>query len=83
MNESLYRTFTVSYYLLCMIGGIFLNDVGVLFEFISSICISFILYIYPAAFYLKAESNYATHGYKQENGGRRYLAYLFILIGTC
>ena len=36
-----------------VIVGIFLNDLGIVFGIISSICANCVAYIFPATFYLK------------------------------
>jgi hypothetical protein len=54
MSESMYYIATIIYYGLGVFGACVIPDVSVIFEFVATICISFLNFIFPAVFYLKA-----------------------------
>jgi hypothetical protein len=55
MKPWIYYTCTTGIYLLCVVGGIFIDDLGIVFNLISAFVLSFLNFIWPASFYLAAE----------------------------
>ncbi len=45
--------FTVTLYVAIIVTGIFLNDLGIVFGVISSVCANCVAYIFPATFYVR------------------------------
>jgi hypothetical protein len=55
MKPWIYYSGTTFIYLLCVVGGLFINDLGIVFNLISAFVLSFLSFIWPASFYLVAE----------------------------
>lgn len=58
MNPVIYYSFTTLIYVICVIGGIFVSNLGIVFDLISALTLSFICFIWPGGFYLMAERRY-------------------------
>ena len=46
-------------YLISVLGGLFISDLGIIFEFIASLSMTSINFIWPGMFYLIAENRFA------------------------
>lgn len=57
------------------------NDIGLIFEFISAISISALAFIFPGVFFVIAEKKFGTSFQKSQNGTMRLRAWLFIALG--
>ena len=58
MKPWVFYTSTVLLYGLVVVGGLFINDLGLIFELITAFSLSFLSFIWPGWFYLKASSKY-------------------------
>ena len=58
MKNSYYYIATLSMYILSILGSIFVDEVGVLFEFVGAINASTISFIIPGYFYIATEKVY-------------------------
>lgn len=58
MNRYLNYGSTLLIYVICAVGGIFISDLGIIFELISAITLSNLNFIWPGVFYLKSEKRY-------------------------
>ena len=58
MNPVIYYTVTTIIYVICVIGGIFVKDLGPVFDLISALTLSFLCFIWPGGFYIIAENRY-------------------------
>jgi hypothetical protein len=60
MNMTYYYVATLVLFYLEVFGACILNDIGLIFEFISAIAISALAFVFPGLFYLMAEKKFAT-----------------------
>ena len=67
MNITYYYIATLVLFYLEVVGACVLDDIGLIFEFISAIAISALAFIFPGLFYLLAESKFATSFQKDIN----------------
>lgn len=81
MNYCLYLLSTLGLYGGQVFLSIIVNDIGLIFEFISAISISALAFIFPGAFYLIAERKYATSLQRQQGKCMRYRAVFFVILG--
>ena len=82
MNYGIYLATTLALYGGQIIFSIIVNDIGLIFEFISAISISCLAFIFPGLFYLIAEHKYATLFQKQQGRGMRIRSWFFIIFGV-
>ena len=64
-----------------LIGSIAIQDIGLIFEFVSAISVSCLAFVFPGVFYLLAEKKFASSFQKAENYWIRMQAYGFIVLG--
>lgn len=81
MNYVLYFVTTCVLYFTQCLGAVMIEDIGLIFEFVSAISISCIAFIFPGVFYVIAERKYASTGQREENKGTRMQAWGFIVLG--
>lgn len=81
MPYSLYLFATLSLYGGQVFLSIIVNDIGLIFEFISAISISALAFIFPGAFFLVAERKYATSLQKATGKRMRIRAWFFVVLG--
>ena len=81
MNYCLYLFATLSLYAGQIALSIVVNDIGLIFEFISAISISALAFIFPGVFFLVAERKFATQFQKQQNRVMRVRAWCFVALG--
>lgn len=62
MPEKIYTFGTLTIYIICVLGGLLINDLGVIFECLAGFINTFIAFIWPGSFYLIA---YYRYGYKR------------------
>jgi len=60
MNITYYYVATLVLFYFEVFGACILNDIGLIFEFISAIAISALAFVFPGLFYLLAEGKFAT-----------------------
>ena len=58
ISPSAYIIVTTATYLLCVLGGVFISDLGFVFEMITAFAVSFSAFIWPGLFYLVAYEKY-------------------------
>lgn len=67
-----YIMVTLLIFILQITGGIFINDLGLIFEFLAAFSISSLNFIFPGAFFLLAERRFATTFKKSQNTWVRF-----------
>ena len=68
MNPFIYYGCTTLIYAVCVVGGILVTNLGIVFNLISALTLSFLCFIWPGIFYLFAEKRY---GDKEGRSSRR------------
>lgn len=58
MNPYIYYGGTTFIYVVAVLLGIFVKDLGIVFDLMSSFTLSFLNFIWPGTFYLLAEYRY-------------------------
>ena len=64
-----------------MLGANYILDIGLIFEFVSSISVSALAFIFPGGFWLISMQKYGTDIDKRENRKDRYTAWFFLILG--
>jgi hypothetical protein len=54
MKPGIYYGSVTFIYVICVIGGLFIKDLGLIFELVSAFSLSFLDFIWPGGFYLMA-----------------------------
>lgn len=52
MSPWIYYPVTTILYIACVMGGVFINDLGIVFEFLAAFTLSFIIFIWPGMFFI-------------------------------
>jgi len=73
---------TMANYLGIIFLSIVLNDIALIFEFLSAISISCLAFLFPGAFYLLAEKRFATPEQKEKQAAVRFEARVFCVLGV-
>ena len=86
MDDWKYYLATLVLFTLQMVAGVYCEDIGNIFSFLSAICVSSIAFVWPGVFYLIAKDrfgNQATKGieYSAEND-QKLTAWMFIIFGV-
>lgn len=58
MNPYMYYGGTTFMYGICLLLGLFVKDLGIVFDLMNSFTLSFLNFIWPGTFYLLAEHRY-------------------------
>ena len=58
MNYGIYLALTVSLYVIKIICAIFLDDIGFVFNYVSAICASTLMFIFPGLLLILAQNKY-------------------------
>lgn len=82
MKPVYYYGGTLLIYVVEMIGGIFISDIGVLFELSGAFASTALTFFYPALFYLISERKFATMTEKKMNKLVKASAYLYLFLGV-
>lgn len=83
MPFRIYLTVTLVLYFGEMAGAILIEDIGLIFEFVSAISVSCLAFIFPGAFFIMAERKFCTEFQKAQNSRMRLQAWLFLILGIC
>jgi len=81
MNYLVYISATLGLYFAQVFFSIIVDDIGLIFEFISAISISSLAFIFPGAFYILAEYKYATSLEIIQGKRKRVAAWFFVVLG--
>ena len=78
MDDWKYYSISLVLFVFQMFAGVYCEDIGTIFEFLSAICVSSIAFIWPGVFYLKAYHNFGNQINKKDE---RVTAWMFIIFG--
>ena len=81
MPKFSYMSTTILLYIIEIIAALLIDDIGLIFEWLSAFAISCIAFIWPGVFYLLAERKYSSTAQIEQNKGWRLTAYAFVVIG--
>ena len=81
MPYSIYLTFTLLTYLSQLVGALLIEDIGIIFQYLSSICCCNMSFFLPALAYLTASNRYHSDSQRAEHAGTRRLSYFFVVLG--
>ena len=81
MNYTIYLVSTLGLYIAQIVLSIIVDDLGLIFEFISAISISALAFIFPGVFYIIAERKFGTTQQKIDGKNMRIRAWFFIIFG--
>ena len=81
MPYSIYLTFTLLTYLSQLVGALLIEDIGIIFQYLSGICCCNMSFFLPAIAYLTASNRYHSDAQRAENASARRLSYLFLVLG--
>ena len=91
MSDLYYYGATIIYYSIMVLGSCVIPSVDVIFEFVGTICVNCIAFLFPAAFYLIADNRYQAKVrmgmlrasiYNKPNSLLRSCAYLQFALGV-
>lgn len=79
MNYGLYLTVTLILYAAEMVGSIYIKDIEMIFNFVSAIAMTFIMFWFPGGFYLMAEKKFGTA--ETKSGWKHNVSIIFLILG--
>ena len=82
MNPLIYYIGTTLIYGVCLVGGLFVTDLGLVFDLISAFTLSFLCFMWPGLFYIVAESRYGDKMTRDSRKIHRIHAYFQIVLGV-
>jgi len=85
VNDMQYFTYTLACHLLVVMTAIFIDDVKILFDFISAFGITLLMYLLPSVFYLCLSSKFARRAKLASNFEARmyeFISYFMIVFGV-
>ena len=80
MSDCIYYTASVTLYGLSVFGACVIPDVDVIFEFVASISVNCLAFIFPSVFYLMAKKKYGSQ-YDEVSTFLVICSYLQFLLG--
>ena len=83
MKKSYYYGGTIFVYALEVLLAIFINDVGVVFQFGAALAGSSVQFIWPGYFFLHAERKYGSSIGWSDRKFTRFFAWIYVIIGIC
>ena len=83
MNINYYYGGTILIYIIEIALAIFIEDIGVVFQFGAAISGTSVQFIWPGYFYLHAERVYSNPGDRETRKWTRFLAWAYMITGIC
>ena len=81
MANSTYLAVSIILFLLEVLGAALIDDIGLIFEFVSAVSISCLSFIFPGALYILSERKYASSFYKLQSTKMRIKAWALVVLG--
>lgn len=83
ISDMQYLIYSLSIHCMIMIGAISLNDVGLIFDFISAFGLTLLMYILPATFLLQTMSKFQKKMHRDtfETKLYKFIAYVMFAFG--
>ena len=81
MNRYQYYILTIGLYCIEIVGGVFITDLGSLFDYVGAIANASLTFILPGFFYVLAEKKCGTQFYPDQGKLMRFSAYAYIVLG--
>ena len=74
---------TFSLYILEVLLALVIDDIGILFEFVSAFSVCALTFILPGVLYIIADNNYGSYYHDDSRYKKRKYSWFFIIFGCC
>ncbi len=81
MNKYLYYGGTLAIYEIAVIGGVFINDLGLVFTIAAALSGSVLCFIMPGFFYIYSEKRFVAEENRHERKVHIIMSWIYIVIG--
>ncbi len=81
MATSTYLAVSIILFLFEVLGAALIDDIGLIFEFVSAVSISCLSFIFPGGLYILSERKFASRFQKLQSTKMRVKAWILIVLG--